>query len=114
MIKIKKQNVIGVLGLIVVTTGMFLVTELIKTLSHYGFIGYLYLIIFSLGLTLIIFYENNHRSKLEIIDQVVKEITLEAEKKGDFYTTDNIKTNLKNHLLKKINEETYVFFGKKS
>ncbi len=110
---IKKNIVIGLIGLVNIPLGSFLIFELVNAMSKYGIIGYVYIVIFVIGSFWIWKYSRDYKIGLDTINEVVKQSIEEAENHKDFYTGDYIKTNLKDHLINKLNNEEFILFKKK-
>ena len=114
-IRIKKWAVFGSLGLISISTGIFLFIVLIEALGKYGFRGYLALGIFIIRIVSYVAYERKVRQKYKIVDEAVEEVAREYEKKpvdlGSMTTIQDVKSELRNHLRSKVDNESFTLFG---
>ena len=105
--KIKKANVIGVLFIICVSLGLFLIQVLFQGLNSYGFIGYLYFFLFVVSLIWIVIYQRDFNIQKEIARQVAELVARE------YRDIPDARSELESHLVGKIYNEYYEFFGKK-
>lgn len=105
--KIKKANVIGVLFIICISLGLFLIQVLFQGLGSYGFIGYLYFFLFMVSLIWIVIYQRNFNIQKEIARQVAEQVAQE------YRDIPDAKSELESHLVSKIYNEHYELFGKK-
>lgn len=102
----------GCVGLLSIWLGWFLFTVLLKGLQQYGMRGYIYLGLFSLCLLAYLRYEMNAHTKRKIVNEIVDELMQEYQ--GEIGNTDpaTLKITLREHLLKKIDQEKFVPFTK--
>lgn len=105
--KIKKSNVIGVLFIVCVSLGLFLIQVLFQGLSSYGFIGYLYLFLFAVSLIWIVLYQRDFNTQKEIARQVAEQVA------QDYRNIPDAKSEIETHLINKVSNESYELFGKK-
>lgn len=114
-IKIKKWAVFGSLGLVSFSSGAFLFIVLTEALGKYGFWGHLALGIFIVSLVSYIAYDRKVRQKYKIVDEAVEEVAKEYEKKpvnlGSMTSIQDVKSELRNHLRGKVDNESYTLFG---
>lgn len=114
-IRIKKWAVFGSLGLVSISTGIFLFIVLIEALGKYGFQGYLALGIFIISFVLYIAYERKVRQKYKIVDEALEEVAKEYDKKpvnlGSMTSIQDVKSELRTHLRSKVANESYTLFG---
>ena len=114
-IRIKKWAVFGSLGLISISTGIFLFIVLIEALGKYGFRGYLALGIFTISLISYIAYDRSVKGKYKIVDEAVEEVAKEYEKKpvnlGSMTSIQDVKSELRSHLRSKADNESFTLFG---
>ncbi len=90
----------------------------LKVLVENGWYGFFSLVIFMISLVWSINYWYSLRQKVEIVKDVADELTTEKIKsEPDFFhntSPDQYRNQLKENLLKKVEKENYVFFGKKA
>src|SRR3989344_3204548 len=104
--KIKKANVIGVLFIICVSLGLFLIQVLFQGLNSYGFIGYLYFFLFIVSLIWIVIYQRDFNIQKEIARQVAELVARE------YRDIPDARSELESHLVGKVYNEHYELFGK--
>lgn len=110
--RIKKQYFYGSLGILSIGLGLFLLTELIKALSTYGFVGYVILGIFIVSLIAYLRYDSDLKIKEKMADEATKEAISEYAQKINGTDLTELRAKLNSHLKQKIYEESYTLFGK--
>ncbi|OGH11802.1 MAG: hypothetical protein A2857_04915 [Candidatus Levybacteria bacterium RIFCSPHIGHO2_01_FULL_36_15] len=110
--RIKKQLIYGFLGLISISSGLFLLIELVKAIGGYGFVGYAILVIFLFSLVLYLRYEFDVKSKEKIADEATNQVISDYKHKISQLDMPELKKQLNRHLKKQIYEKGYTLFNK--
>lgn len=104
-LKIKKRVIYEILGIIPLGLGLFLITVFFEGLNRYGIKGYTMLAIFLLSGYLYWQYEHRRKEKLKIVDEVAEKVASEYEDKFNYGELGKNKSDLREHLINKNNEE---------
>lgn len=111
--RIKKQFIYGFLGLISISSGLFLLIELVKAIGSYGYVGYAILVTFLISLVLYLRYEFGVKSNEKLADKVTDQVISEYKNRFDLSEISELKKQLNQHLKSKLYEESFTPFGKK-
>lgn len=119
MIKIKKYYIAVMFAAMVLYPGYYLLQIFWESMVRNGLVALIQLILFLIGLVFSINFWSNYyfRAKLakEVADELMKE---KLKNEPEFFDNMHVspqyfKNDIENHLLKKMENEEYIFWKKK-
>lgn len=109
-IKIKKQTLLGICGLLSISLGFSLITDLLESVSSQGLRGYIFLGVFLISTVLFIVYLVELKERYKIVDEVVEEMREEYERKFGLSGLGDFSEELRIRLERKIQENSFTLF----
>ena len=110
-ITIKKKYIAFATFNLCIALGYWHFTILLEALSNYGFVGWIYPILFLISFTWIILYFKELRDKYNLAREVAKEVADDKESQPPTYrlaSPETIQDEVQDHLVNKVFDEAYT------
>jgi len=117
-VEIKKLHLVGLAVFIFLVSGYYLFELIFRTLVKESWYGFAVLIVFFASLIVVIDYFIGYNIKTKLAREAAKEVVeKELEANPDMFqriTPETLRSQIEKHLIKKMDEEKYKVWGKKT